>query len=251
MAKNLSEVFLNFPDEGNKIEIVNDLGVDDETEEVDAETDEQETEKEGSAPDDETSDDNEDTSDDGTIDFEADAVKQYQERMAAIGARFDADGRMTFDAPQIAPVDEFADPNEAFRVELTRNVAPMVVNAAISDVTSRLPVMKQYANDVRAILKGLDPAGINPQVVESYFFYVRGQRADVEIAAKLKERGLKTKDRQIKSDAAAKASEPSGRRVSKPKTDAKVDPATEFFAKSLKQNPQELANAVVSARGGR
>lgn len=247
---NLNNITLEFPDEQDKLEIVDVVDDDidnDDSEDVDAETNEQEETEEG----DSVEDQDDDTDGDSDVDdFTKDALKQYQERMASIGGRFDSAGKLVFDAPQIVEPD-YIDPDVATEMKFTRMVAPMVADAAIAEVTRKMPVMVQYIDDVKAILKGLDPAGINPQVVESYFFYVRGQKADLEIAKTIKSRDLKIKDRQLRGNAAAVASEPSGKRVTKPKSVAKIDKETDFFAKSLGIDPQELANNVSAARGGR
>lgn len=240
----------NLPEDDESFEIINDLTFDEDEdddieneEEEDAEIDEQEEEEEGSDIDSETSEDGDNQESDEEFDFEKDAVAQYQARMKAIGGRFDESGRLTFDVPNYVPTDDdYIPPEVAVKQELLKTMTPIIIDNAITNAVQKNNKLSPYVDDVRALLNTLQGVEITPQIVESYFYYVRGQKADIEIAKVVKEKGLKIEDKVKKGKAAASISESPGKKVNKSTKDAPIDNIVAKLGDAWGLDKQTLAN---------
>lgn len=181
----------------------------------------------------------------------AKATEDFKARMAKLGAKFDDAGNyIGFDGQEFTPKPktqtEFETTEEQLagvKNDILREMAPAKIELYIETAMKLHPALKKYEPMVRDMSRRVDPATITQPMVEGWFWYLRGQGADVEIGEAVNKTKTVTKEKQ--ATAVAQMSESAGGKTTPTTTKGKVTREIYNAAKEWNLDPQKLADKML------
>ena len=180
------------------------------------------------------------------------AQKEFRERLEGMGGKFDNAGNFigfeetNYVPKNDPPVTKLNDPPsfnaDEFKKDLLKEFQPSMVSTLINDVIESKPSFKRYKTLVETALAKGSFSNLNKDVVESLFYWARGQGADVEIAEATKT--LRSKE---KLDAGGEILSESGSKGVKP-TALKIDEKVKEYADEWGIDPKVFAAKLKAAK---
>lgn len=179
------------------------------------------------------------------------AQSEFRQRLEAMGGKFDSENNFIgfeetntpvqnqiptqqSQSEQVPPTNQ-VDTNK-IRQDVLRDIKPAVVSSLINGILEEKPSLKRYKTIVENAIDRGTFDQINKSVVESLFYWARGQGADVEIAEATK--NIRSKD---KLDAGGEINSEKST-AGKPSKTIKIDEKVSEYADAWGIDPKVMAS---------